>query len=212
MLVICTGILIHRKDWNGLVILIAVLMMFALGNYFLMSQTRPKERLLLPFLISLFFVTSWLIHKNNKKLFSYSNIFVCTLLIVYYCLLYVEAYEVNLTNVSKQESIDKILKSIPDTKILTYCIYPFPEIFSARKSAYGSKVYNTDWLMCTPLGPDGQKGLQPIANGTPILCPKNRFSDVNDVMRVAIANHYGKKMKAYLSEEYNDYILIRFVE
>jgi len=209
LLVICTCILIHRKDWDGIIMLIAVLMLFALGNYFLMSQTRPKERILLPFLFSLFFVCSWLIRKKNKKLFYLSNIFVCSLLVANYSLLSVEAYKVNLSNISKQASVDKIMKKIPDAKIFPYCISPFPEIFRARESTYGSKVYNNDWLMCTPLGPNGQKGLQPIANGTPILCPKNRFSDVNDVMRIAIAHHYGKQLKTYVSDEYNDFILIR---
>lgn len=212
LFVICTGILIHRKDWNGIIVLIAVLIMFALGNYYLMSQTRPKERLLFPFLFSLFFVFSCLIYKNNKKLFSWPNILVCAPLIVNYCLLSVEAYKTNLANVSRQATIDKILESIPDAKILPYCISPFPEIFSARESTYGSKVYNNDWLMCTPLGPNGQKGLQPIANGCPILCPKNRFTDVNDVMRVAIVRHYGKQLKIYVSNEYNNLILIRLAD
>lgn len=212
LLFICICVLIYRKDWNGIIILIAVLLMFTLGNYYLMSQSRPKERLLIPFLFSLFFVLSYLIRKNSPKMFHLSNFLVCTLLIVYYGLLSVDAYKVNLMNVYKQASIDKILDRIPDAKILPYCISPFPEIFSARESTYGSKVYNNDWLMCTPLGPDGQKGLQPIANGTPVLCPKSRFTDVNGVMRVAIANHYGKQMKAYVSEEYNDYILIRFAD
>lgn len=91
--IVCLFIIFKTKDLQGLLLLVSSLVMFVLGNYYMMSQSRPKGRLLIPFLVILSFVYLWIIYQRQRKYFTVTTIFVCILFSVTYSRLTLLAHQ-----------------------------------------------------------------------------------------------------------------------
>ena len=91
--IVCLFIIFKTKDLQGLLLLVSSLVMFVLGNYYMMSQSRPKGRLLIPFLVILSFVYLWIIYQRQRKYFTVTTILVCILFSVTYSRLTLLAHQ-----------------------------------------------------------------------------------------------------------------------
>ena len=208
--IVCLFIIFKTKDLQGLLLLVSSLVMFVLGNYYMMSQSRPKGRLLIPFLVILSFVYLWIIYQRQRKYFTVTTILVCILFSVTYSRLTLLAHQQTKQQLFAFDKMEKFLKTVPDKKVMT-CVSPYPEVFHVTRTVYGSKTYFPDWEMCTPLSPSGQ-GIAPLLNGMSVFCSKSGFATFSDVTLSYISIFYGIKLRPIIVKQDGEYILARFVK
>lgn len=198
------------KDKRSLLVFtLSTLMVFA-GNFFLMSQSRPKERLLIPFILMFTFVLCSIVTRN-KRIKTIIIPLVCLSLSCFFAMRSIDGYTETKQLLCKQEQIESQLSRIPYDKVFACSISPYPEIFDARKSVYGTKVYEGDWMMSTPLAPDGMIGIKPLVEGLPILIPADKTKDIVNVFLPYIKCFYKKDMAIAENGNYGEYKLIKLV-
>lgn len=208
--IVCIFVLCRRRDTKGMLVFLSSLVMFGLGNFYMMSQSRPKGRLLIPFIFVFSFVCLWLMYKNSIKRFTLILIAACLLFSATYLRLVIDSRSQTDELLTKQAKMEAFLSDVKDSKLVT-CISPYPEIFHASESIYGHKSYFPDWEMCTPLSPIG-KGVEPLVNGIPMLCDANNAKNYTDVIARYIHYFYGLNLAPHIEKQNREFKLIRFVK
>lgn len=208
--IVCFFVLCLKKDKKGILVFFCSFVMFGLGNFFMMSQSRPKGRLLIPFIVVFSFVSLWLIYKNSIKQFSLILVAACVLFSLTYLRLFVGDYRHISEILAKQEKMDSFLLGVKESKLVT-CVSPYPEIFHASESVYGQRAYFPDWEMCAPLSPIG-KGIEPLVKGIPMFCSTSNGKLYADVVARYIHYFYRLDLTPRIEKQDGDYMLIRFVK
>lgn len=207
---VCLFAVLKTRDMRGLLLMASSFVMFVLGNYYMMSQSRPKGRLLIPFLVILSFIYLWIIYQRQKRYFRVITIVSCVLFSATYLRLTLQAHQQTKEQLMAFDKMEKFLSNVADMKVMT-CVSPYPEVFHVTKTIYGRKSYFPDWEMCTPLSPSGQ-GVAPLLKGMPVFCSKSGFFTFSDITISYINTFYGTKLHPVVIKQAGDYVLAKFTK
>lgn len=167
LIILCIIESVRMRDKRQMVIMLISFFMFALANIKMMLTTVPKERVIIPALLT---ITISTLLVTNIKRYKFPVIVCISLLSFQYLLKVKDVYHSNKVLLAQTESVESLINNCPYKKVLIHNMVPIStEAFHSSSSHIGKKMVRCGWLINSPLNKENYVNLKSVVNTLPIM-------------------------------------------
>lgn len=200
----------NNKSYLRLTVLLSAIFVTVVALLYVMSISVPKDRVILPILLSFVCTLCFLATDYMKK---FKRIITVTALSL--CILYVYksmiTYMYNPTELASISEANKLLERYNGEKVLVHNGVPVRmEAFHCSQSALGQKMVRVGWLIHSPLTKKYYTSFLSYIDNLPMMIDKKNLKHI-DKMRDLIYSHYGVKTELNVMEDSERFAIVKLV-
>lgn len=180
------------------------LMLFLVVNTYMINNSYPKERTIIPCLVTLecaLSISLFSISKHRTK--GILVILLLPIIAIYLNKIFIVKQN-NFEQIEQADEVNGILSSIPYKKVLIHNYVPIAtQIFSVSKSYIGKKLVRGGWMTNSPLTKPYYNGLLSCIDGIPIFCSKEQENFISDQLTLLRDYYHVNTRKEIIYEDSN---------